>query len=86
MVDKNGTTTCTYDSLRDRLATEATPIGTLTYGYDFNGNRLKRGKVRHLASARRDFSLHPYSLNGQSLPIGVIVMEATKGLPRSRSA
>jgi RHS repeat-associated protein len=37
MSDNTGTTTYSYD-LRDRLVTEATPIGTLNYGYDYNGN------------------------------------------------
>jgi len=37
MVDNLGTTTYTYDS-RDRLLTETTPVGTLAYAYDYNGN------------------------------------------------
>lgn len=40
MIDDVDTTTYSYD-LRDRLQTKATPIGTLTYDYDFNGNVTK---------------------------------------------
>ena len=37
MADASGTTTYTYDNL-DRLKTEATPQGTLSYTYDAAGN------------------------------------------------
>ena len=39
MADASGSTSYTYDN-RDRLVTEATPEGTLTYTYDAHGNVL----------------------------------------------
>ena len=41
MTDSTGrTTTYSYD-LRNRLKTKATPIGTLSYDYDYSGNLTK---------------------------------------------
>ncbi len=38
-VDEAGTNTWVYDS-RDRVITNTTPVGTLSYSYDANGNQL----------------------------------------------
>lgn len=54
MIDVSGTTTYQYD-LRNRLESKATPQGTLSYGYDFQGN-LTSIRSSNLGGTSVDYS------------------------------